>query len=199
MTAHWPSQRTSGQFLGELLVARNLVSREQLLAILARRLGVRWCVLRPGLADPAMLKLIGEEEALVLKALPMFKVRNTLTVAMAEPQSLPQIDRLRQTTNCTIRPVLALEANIVDFINQHAPMTAEMENVPASASERDEGDSVEPVEEMTVDLDKPQDHGAVVNLVNAVLLRDPREGQRHPLRARDHRLARPLPRRRRAA
>jgi hypothetical protein len=33
------------------------------------------CHLRHGLIDPALLKLIGEEEAVRLKAIPLFKVR----------------------------------------------------------------------------------------------------------------------------
>jgi type IV pilus assembly protein PilB len=167
-------QRSTGQFLGELLVARNLISQERLLAILSKRLGVRGCLLRPGLADPAMLNLVGEEEALRLKVLPMFKVRDMLTVAMAEPQSLPQIDRLRQLTNCTIRPVLALEANIVDFINKHAPMTAEMESVAPSALPAEAGLG-EGDEEPAVDLDKSGENSGVVGLVNAVMLRAIRE------------------------
>jgi type IV pilus assembly protein PilB len=167
-------QRSTGQFLGELLVARNLVSQEQLLGILSKRLGVRGCLLRPGLADPAMLNLVGEEEALRLKVLPMFKVRDMLTVAMAEPQSLPQIDRLRQLTNCTIRPVLALEANIIEFINKHAPMTAEMESVVSSATPVEAGLG-EGDEAAFVDLDKSQENSGVVGLVNAVMLRAIRE------------------------
>ena len=38
----------------------------------------------------------------------MFKVRDTITVAMAEPQSLPHVDRLSQLTGCKIRPILGL-------------------------------------------------------------------------------------------
>jgi type IV pilus assembly protein PilB len=170
-------QRTSGQFLGELLVSRNLVSQEQLLGILAKRLGVRGCLLRPGLADPAMLKLVGEEEALRLKVLPMFKVRDTLTVAMAEPQSLPQIDRLRQLTNCTIRPVLALEANIIEFINKHAPVAGDGDSALSGGTQQTAADGAadSSEEEAVVDLDKVTESGAVVSLVNAVLLRAIRE------------------------
>src|ERR1035437_6452616 len=120
-------QKASGQFLGELLIARGLVSNEQLVKVLAARLGVRGCILKPGLADPALLEMIGEEEALRLRVLPMFKVRETLTVAMAEPQSLPTIDRLRQMTNCNIRPVLAMEANIVEYIRKHATMKTDID------------------------------------------------------------------------
>ena len=164
-------QRSTGQFLGELLVQRGLVGQHQLQGLLAKRLGVRHCTLRTGLADPAALDLIGEEEALRLKALPMFKVRDTLTVAMSEPQSLPQVDRLRELTNCTIRPVLALESNIVEFIKRHSSARADMESVLASISESDLSTPAAGDEAVVLDLDQARSGSAVVSLVNMVLLK----------------------------
>ncbi|MFB3890801.1 MAG: GspE/PulE family protein [Phycisphaerae bacterium] len=162
-------QKASGQFLGELLVARGLVSHEQLVKVLAARLGVRGCVLKAGLADPAMLEIIGEEEALRLKALPMFKVRETLTVAMAEPQSLPAIDRLRQLANCNIRPVLAMESNIVEFIKKHASAKTDMAGALATISEADVAGAAVEDEGPVIDLDKRRESSPVVHLVHTVL------------------------------
>jgi type IV pilus assembly protein PilB len=69
--------------------------------------------------------------------------------------------------------VLALEANIVEFINKHAPMTAEMESVVSSALPAEAGPGE--AEEEAVDLDKSGDNSGVVGLVNAVMLRAIRE------------------------
>ena len=103
----------------------------------------------------------------------MFKVRDTLTVAMAEPQSLPTIDRLRQLTGCKIRPVLALEANITEFIKKYAGGNVDVDAFLTSLS----GDSdVEVVERETVDegpttdLDKMVAGSPIINLVNVALL-----------------------------
>ncbi|MDD4891698.1 MAG: ATPase, T2SS/T4P/T4SS family [Phycisphaerae bacterium] len=165
-------QKATGQFLGELLVARGLVSQQQLVKTLARRLGVRGCVLQTGLVDPALLNLVGEDEALHLKALPMFRVRDTLTVAMAEPQSLPAIDRLRQLTNCSIRPVLVLEGNVVEFIKKLASSTNDMTSLLESVSESELGEDVTVGEDgLTIDLDKAHEKGPVVNLVHRVILK----------------------------
>ena len=73
---------------------------------LAKCLGIGGCQLRHGLIDPAQFKLLGAEEAERLKVIPMFKVGDTLTVAMAQPQSLPTIDRIQQITGCRVRAVL---------------------------------------------------------------------------------------------
>jgi type IV pilus assembly protein PilB len=168
-------QKVGGQYLGELLVARGFVTAEQLVKGLAKRLGVRGCQLRIGLADPAALGLIGEEEALRLKALPMFKVRQTLVVAMAEPQSLPQIDRLHQLSGCSIKPVLALEANIVEFIKKHAGMKIDIESMLSTAQENDVAVMSANDDGGIVDLSCPEENGAVVNLVNMVLLKSVRD------------------------
>jgi type IV pilus assembly protein PilB len=165
-------QRNTSQRLGEMLVGQGVISSAVLVRALARVLGVRGCHLRHGLIDPPLLKLIGEEEAQRLKALPMFKVGETLTVAMAEPQSLPAIDRLRQITGCRIRPVLALEANIVEFIKKYSGGDVDVDAFLTSLSESD----VEVVERESVDdgpstdLDKLVAGSPIVNLVNVALL-----------------------------
>jgi type IV pilus assembly protein PilB len=101
-------QRSSNRLLGEMLVEQGVISGATLVTALAKRLKVPGCQLRHGLIDPSLFKLIGQEECERLKCIPMFKVRDTITVAMAEPQSLPAIDRLRQLTRCKVRAVLAL-------------------------------------------------------------------------------------------
>ncbi|MCD6303467.1 MAG: Flp pilus assembly complex ATPase component TadA, partial [Planctomycetes bacterium] len=172
-------QKATGQFLGELLVERGLVTAEKFLAVLAGRLGIRYCRLRPGMVDASLLDLIGREEALRLKALPMFKVHDTLTVAMAEPQSLPSIDRLRQLTGCEIRPVLALAGQITEFIRSCAAPATGMESILESLGDADirlAGGEDDPDALAVTNLEQHVEDSPVVNLVNMVLLRAIRDG-----------------------
>src|ERR1022692_1873986 len=118
LTRALAEQRGTGRMLGQVLVDQGVLTGTTLVQVLGQSLGVPGVHLRHGLIDPAVMKLLGEEEAERLLAIPMFKVRDTVTVAMAEPQSLPTIDRLRQITGCRIRPVLALESNIREFIKK---------------------------------------------------------------------------------
>src|SRR3954468_2444541 len=165
-------QKATGRMLGEMLVEQGIIEPQVLVQALARRLGFPGCHLRHGLVDPTTLKLIGEEEANRLKAMPLFKVRDTLTVAMAEPQSLPTIDRLRKLTNLKIRPVLALEANIVEFVKKYSSGEVDVNAFLTSLAEQD----VEVVERETVDegpttdLDRMIAGSPIVNLVNIALL-----------------------------
>jgi type IV pilus assembly protein PilB len=95
-----------------------------------------------------------------------------MTVAMAEPQSLPTIDRLRQLTGCKIRPVLALEANITEFARKYATGEVDVDAFLTSLAESDveviERESVD--EGPTTDLDKMVAGSPIVNLVNVALL-----------------------------
>ncbi len=165
-------QRAKGLRLGELLVSEGMISPTTLVRTLSNCLNVRGCLLRHGLMDPALLGLIGEEEAIRLKVMPMFKVHDTLTVAMAEPQALPTLDTLRRLTRCRIRPVLALEQNISEFINKYAGGNADIDEFLATLTDSE----VELVERETVDegpatdLDNMVAGSPIVNLVNMALL-----------------------------
>ena len=165
-------QRAKGLRLGELLVSEGMISPTTLVRTLSNCLNVRGCLLRHGLMDPALLGLIGEEEAIRLKVMPMFKVHDTLTVAMAEPQALPTLDTLRRLTRCRIRPVLALEQNISEFINKYAGGNADIDEFLATLTDSE----VHLVERETVDegpatdLDNMVAGSPIVNLVNMALL-----------------------------
>ena len=165
-------QRTSGMKLGEMLVEQGMISGAVLVQSLAKCLGVRGVQLRHGLIDPALLPLIGAEEAERLLAIPMFRVHGVLTVAMAEPQSLPTIDRLRELTGLEIRPVLAIEANILEYIRKYQGGDVDVNAFLTSLAESD----VEVVERErvdegpTTDLDQMVEGSPIVNLVNVALL-----------------------------
>ncbi|MFN5944140.1 MAG: GspE/PulE family protein [Phycisphaerae bacterium] len=165
-------QKGTGKMVGEALVAQGVISPTALVRALAKVMGVPGVVLRHGLLDPAVMKLVGAEECERLKLIPMFKVGNTLTVAMAEPQSLPTIDRLKQVTGLNIRPVLALEANVVEYVNRYARGDVDIDAFLTSLTEQD----VEVVEREAVDegpstdLDKMIAGNPIINLVNIALI-----------------------------
>jgi type IV pilus assembly protein PilB len=158
--------------LGQMLVDQGLIAAGTLVKALGRCMGIPSCHLRHGLIDPTLLKLIGVEEAERLLVIPMFKVRDTLTVAMAEPQSLPAIDRLQQLTGCRIRPVLALDANIREFLKKYAGGDVTVDAFLSSLADS----HVEVVEREAVDegplteLDKMVAGSPIINLVNVALL-----------------------------
>ncbi|MFI4872275.1 MAG: GspE/PulE family protein [Phycisphaerales bacterium JB061] len=171
-------QARTGEKLGALLVDQGIVSGQTLVHSLAKCLGVRGCHLRHGLIDPTLISEIGEDECEKSVVIPMFKVGNTLTVAMAEPQSLPTIDRLRRATGCDIRPILALESNILEYVRKYKGGNVDVDEFLMSLGDQD----LEVVERETVDegpetdLDQMVAGSPIVNLVNIALLTAVKDG-----------------------
>ncbi len=165
---------SSDKMLGEVLVDLGMISGPDMLRVFSRQLDVPYCELRHGLIDFSLIELIGRDEAERLKAIPMFLVNNTLTVAMAEPQSLPKIDRLQQITGCKIRPVLALRSNIIEYIQKSSTATSNDSNVDSFLASLTETDvsivEKEAIDEGPItDLDKMVDGSPITNLVNMAL------------------------------
>ena len=166
-------QGKGGRMIGETLMAQGVISPAVLVRALGKVLGVPGVQLRHGLMDPGLLKLIGgAEEADRLRAIPMFKVGDTLTVAMSEPQQLPTIDRLKQMTGLKIRPVLALESNVREYIQKYARGNVDIDAFLTSLTEQDvevvEREQID--EDPATDLDKLIAGNPIVNLVNIALL-----------------------------
>ena len=171
-------QKTSGGRIGAALLDIGAISSAALVQTLAEKLGVKGCVLRHGLIDPEVARCIPKEEAEQLKVLPLFRVRDEMTVAMVEPQSLPVQDRLRKLTGCSIRPVLVVEENLAEYQRKYLTADANVDSFLASIEESDVHISeTEAIDEGPVtDLDKMVEGSPVINLINLAILTALRAG-----------------------
>ncbi len=164
--------------LGEVLVEQNVLSSTALLSALSRQLKVKAVHLRHGLVDPAAVRLVDREESQRLNVLPLFKVGDTLTVAMAEPRSLPAIDRLRALTGLRINPVLALEKSIREFREKYHGGQTDIDSFLVDLNESDvkvvESDRTE--ESPPEEIGRMIDGSPLVNLVNIAILTAVRDG-----------------------
>lgn len=172
------AQSKDNKRLGEQLIDLGILSPKAMLSALAKQLGVKGCQLRHGLIDPGVARLLDREEAARLKALPMFKVGDTVTVAMAEPQSLPTIDRLSALTGCQVNPVLALESNIAEFQEKYLGEQVDIDSFLVNLTESE----VKVVERETIDEDTAHeisrmvDGSPIINLVNLAIMTAVRDG-----------------------
>jgi len=171
-------QKSSRKKLGELLVEEKIVDEEAVLNGLSRRLGLPYVRLRPGLIDPQVTDTIEKELAERHCIVPMFKVQETLTVAMAEPQALLVVDDLERTTGLRIQPVIALEANIKEFIKKYYAQNVKIDSFVASLGEAKvqvvEKEAID--EDAIIDLAEITDGSPVVNLVNMSIMQAVKEG-----------------------
>lgn len=171
-------QARTGEKLGALLVDQGIVSGQTLVHSLAKCMGIRGCHLRHGLIDPSLIPEIGEEECEKSVVIPMFKVAGVMTVAMQDPQSMPTIDRLRRITGCEIKPVLALESNILEYVRKYKGGNVDVDEFLMSLGDQDlevvERESID--EGPETDLDKMVAGSPIVNLVNIALLTAVKDG-----------------------
>ena len=171
-------QQSAGGRIGNALVAVGAISAATLVLALGRRLNVKGCTLRHGLIDPKVAKSIPKEEAERLRVLPLFRVRDEMTVAMVEPQSLPVQDRLRSLTGCAIRTVLVLEDNLAEYQQKYLAAEVTVDSFLASMEESDiQITEMEAIDEGPItDLDKMVEGSPIVNLVNLAILTALRAG-----------------------
>lgn len=111
------SQRTK-QKLGTILVKKGFVKEEVLVKILSERLSLQETKLESFNFDPAVMKLLGEEDCKVLKAIPMAIVAGKLQVAMVDPTDLRAIDMIRFKAGLEIQAIMATEKELTEAIER---------------------------------------------------------------------------------
>ena len=97
-----------GLRLGEALVDMGMVQEEAILPFIEGHLGVPATRLRDGIIDPVAVRMIPRRTAERLDALALFKVRDSLCVAMADPQNLEQVDEIERITQLRVRASVRL-------------------------------------------------------------------------------------------
>ena len=171
-------QRQTGARLGEILIEQGSVTPEMLTRAIARTKGVEGLRIRHGLYDPALLAEIGRAEAARLGAMPLFRVRGELTVALARPDDLPTLDHLEELTGLRIRPVFALESNINEYLSKQSDSRTDIDEFLTTITESDldviEREAVD--EERSAELERTVDGSPIINLVNLAILTAVRHG-----------------------
>lgn len=162
--------------LGEIVAELGLVDESNLLPLLGEQLGVAGVRLREGLIDPNAVRMIPREHAERLLALPLMRVRDELTVAMADPHDIAAIDTLARISGCRIRPVFTLAVGI----NRLLPRCYEEDFSVDSVTADMDVEELE-LETETIDLDlsgtqQLAEGSPVINLVNYAIVQAVSQG-----------------------
>ena len=168
-------QQQTGRRLGQVLIDMGLISYEVLSAVLSQQTGIPHVWLRKGLVDPKVVHLLSRSKAEANCVIPMFKVRNTLTLAMADCDEIFVMDDIEQLTGCKIQPVQSRRQDIENVIREYYGESVEMEDFLESFQESD----IQVVESRFEDLrmiEERAEGSKVINLVNMILLRGVKEG-----------------------
>lgn len=107
--------------IGQALINSGILTEEILIKFLENKLHTPYVNLEDYSLDPKCLKYVNYSDAKRFKILPLFKIEDSLTVAMADPLDLFAIDKIIETAECSIEPVLASEAVILKKIDEYYP------------------------------------------------------------------------------
>ena len=165
-------QRSSGMRLGQILIADGIVSEADLLQVLAAQFALPFVRLRTGLYDPETIRLLGLKTASRLKVAPLFKVRDVIYLATADPQSIPSFDAVESQTGAKVKPVLTCEGDIIETIKAAFDHNQDLSEFIGALDT--EGD-VELLEQTVPDdytvIDEMATGSPVINLINGLIQR----------------------------
>lgn len=121
--------KKKGMAVGKVLVRSGMVSEEKYAQAMSEVLNVAYVDLSSYIIDLETLKLIPESMAQQYKAMPIFKIGNSLTVAMADPKDIVAIDNMSRKAKCDVEAVLSAEGPILNAIVQYYRTASSFEDV----------------------------------------------------------------------
>ena len=105
--------------VGQALVNSHVLTEDALLKFLEAKLHLPYVNLDEYSFDEKCLQYIKFADAKKYKIIPLFKIEDELTVAMADPFDLFAIDRIMELAECSIAPVIASESSILRKIDEY--------------------------------------------------------------------------------
>ncbi len=173
LTRALAEQKGTTEKLGSVLVRLNLVKDEQLIGFLSRQYGVPSINVSHLDVDSGILRLVPPQIAKKHEVLPVKRVANTLTLAMADPTNVFALDDVSFMTNLQVLPVVASQAAIRRAIERNYNTRA----TALTELSEDQVGSVEIVDDKEesggkvdgFELKESADEAPVVKLVNMIL------------------------------
>ena len=144
--------KTDPRRIGEILIADGLLTENQMMEALSEQLKIPFVDVEYYKADKAVVDLFPKKFLCENQTVPLFRMQNTVTVAMADPLNLRTIDRLRSFCKCDVQPLLAAPTAITKLLDRfYGPVDSlqevlqdagsELKNLPPAASENKEEDA----------------------------------------------------------
>ena len=167
------AERT-GLTMEKVLINSGAVTLEKLMGIRADMLGVVYMDLGDYLIDPEVVRLVPEDTVKKDLAMPLFKIGETLTVAMVDPSNIEAIDEIRRQSKCkAIDPVLSTEEDIRSTIDKFYGVGEDVEEVIKDLDEGVEAEVGEITEAKV--LEQMAEEKPIIRLVNLIIMQAVKE------------------------
>ena len=120
--------------IGQALINSGILEEETLLKFLETKLHIPYVNLEDYSPDPKCFSFIAFTDARRYRIIPLFKIEDALTVAMADPLDLFAIDKIIETAECSIEPIIASEASIMKKIDEFYKVADTVDDIIISVS-----------------------------------------------------------------
>lgn len=120
--------------IGQALINSGILEEETLLKFLETKLHIPYVNLEDYSPDPKCFSFIAFTDARRYRIIPLFKIEDALTVAMADPLDLFAIDKIIETAECSIEPIIASEASIMKKIDEFYKVADTVDDIIISES-----------------------------------------------------------------
>lgn len=112
-------QRRTREKLGRILVQRGILTEQQLIEALEFLMGIPHIKMSNVEVDPELIKMVPINLIRMHHVLPISRRKNTMTLAMSDPQNQKAIDDIQMATGLNVIPVLAGENDLDVAIRQN--------------------------------------------------------------------------------
>ncbi len=122
--------KRTGMKLESALEKLGFINEEEVSRVRAEAMGVLYMDLGNYLIDAELVKFIPENVAKKFKVVPVFKIANTLTVAMVDPKDIEALDEIRKTSKIDdVEVVLATERSIAKILDSYYGAIGSIEEI----------------------------------------------------------------------
>ncbi|MEA1950944.1 MAG: ATPase, T2SS/T4P/T4SS family, partial [Planctomycetota bacterium] len=171
-------QKSGGRskLLGEILVELEYCSEDQIVECLADEYGVPYAKLEARLYDPKVVDILPREYIENNLVLPLFVVREILTVAVSEPSNLFLIDEIKSLTGLDVQIVAATPKDIRRLLTNLPNSKVFVIDDIIEDSESADVTLIEEAIEDIGDIEEIAGQSPVIRLVNYIVFNAVREG-----------------------
>jgi len=163
-------KKHNNEELSQIIINKGFAEDEVVVDCLSELLNIPFIKLHDYAIDPAVLELVPQELSVKHKVFPVFKIEESLTIAMVNPGDVQVIDRLHRETGCEIEPAVSLERDVMKAIETHYKGAKELDSsldeviqdIQSEKPKKDETTSAEKLKQLSAET-------PVVKLVNLML------------------------------
>ncbi len=174
------SAREGNETLSWALIDLGFLTEEKLVSFVGEKMHIPYVNIKDYSIDDKALELIPEKIIFQKKILPLFKIEDTLTIAMSDPLDIISLDTIAKFAGCKVEAVIASEESIGFAIKKCFGEEDECEGLVTKLSEefkeKERGEQHQTGLTAKSQIEKKGEEQPIVKLVNKLFMEAIKEG-----------------------